>query len=143
MARAPRRNHHSKHLTPEQRADINRANLEKSPGRPPGQRNVLPMGSVKAIEALKKGKFGVREEIKQKQGDELFNAAAEIAGDALQRTHLVLMGKVNGKKAPSTLKAAELIRREFCDPVVTESRVQLTGIANAVAQANSIITGKK
>jgi len=100
-------------------------------GRPPGSRNVLPYGAVKAIRAAK---FRVRKEYLD--DPKLCDPVTEVAGYSFERTVQVLAGTIHSRKAPSVLKAAVAVREELCEPVVKETK--FTGsisIADAVAQA--------
>jgi hypothetical protein len=114
------------HPTPSEIQAKMLANGTKS-GRPKGQKNVFPLGAIKAIKALK---FRVREEYKDNE------AICEIAGLSFERL-VAVMCRGSGRAAPTILKAVAQVRAEICDPIVTEVKYSGTlGIAHAVADAN-------
>ena len=107
-------------------------------GRPPGSRNVLPMGAIKVLKTLNEKKFRVRADIAD---PETLEAAAEQANYAREQTYKVLMGKgVSVKRAPSSLKAAETLLEEVTEPIVKATKIDgnLT-LGGAVAAAAAAI----
>lgn len=102
-------------------------------GRPPGSRNALPYGAVKAIRAAK---FRVRKEYLEDKT--LAEPVTEVAGYSFERIVQVMAGTIHSRKAPSVLKAAVAAREELCEPVVKESRISGSiSIAEAVAAASA------
>ncbi len=117
-------------MTPEEAGQARRAG---GGGRPLGSTNVLPQG---AIEALKILKFRVAPGMPE--------AAAELAGDALEQTIKVMHGKVPARRAPAALKAAIRVRDEICDPVVQKSEVNANvSMTNVVVAAQKLIAERK
>ncbi len=137
-----RKNHHKKpddapRMTQKERFAKMRAE-GKQIGRPQGSRNVLPMGAIKVLNTLNEKKFRVRQDIDDPETRE---AAAEQANVAREQTYKVLMGKgVSVKRAPSSLRAAEMLLEEVTEPIVKASRIEgaLT-LGGAVAAAAAAI----
>lgn len=122
--------------TKEEQIQANRENGRKG-GRPQGSYSILPMDAIKALRAAK---LRVRKDLAE--DPELGTAVGELAGYALERTAMVLGGKVSSKKAPSVLKAAIQIRQEVCDPVEQIHKVGGFDIAAAVGAATKKVEEK-
>jgi hypothetical protein len=96
-------------------------------GRPIGSHDVFPRH---LITALKNSKLRIKAEY---AGDETLVALAHAGLATYVRA---MNGQIRAKKAPSAIKAALAVRQELCDPVITESKVNLNAsIATAVAEA--------
>jgi hypothetical protein len=95
-------------MTDEQRAALAREGGKKG-GRPPSP---IP---YTLLETLKKGKFRVKAEYKN--GDEIGEAAAGMAGFALERLAYAAAGRIPPRRVPSAVKAAQFLREEICEPV--------------------------
>lgn len=117
--------------TPEERAEIARRNGMLG-GRPLGSKNSLPLGTVKALRAMKM-------RVPQTATPE----EAEIAGWAFERMCQATAGLVHSRRAPTVLKGAIAIREEVCGPLVKETRISGgLSLASAVAAAAGRIEGK-
>jgi hypothetical protein len=89
-----------------------RGGKREGAGRPPGSRNTLPTGTVRALKAQ-------RLRVPADASPE----AAEVAGRALERLVDVLEGRVRSHKALATLKAVAMVREEVCGPIEKKLRV--------------------
>ena len=90
-------------------------------GRPAGSRNALPYGAVQALRSMR-----------WRVPADAHPAVAEGADYALARIFDVLAGRVPAHKSTQVLKAAVVIREEFCGPVTRKMEVAQATTVNVV-----------
>lgn len=117
-------------LTPEQRGERIRAG---GGGRPPGSFNVLPMGTIRALQMQNWGaKAGATE------------AEKELVNLSTEELIKVMVDPRKPKTLPSKLKAIIRVREEVCVPVVSESKVTADiSMSNQVRAAQKLVQERK
>lgn len=92
-----------------------------------GRFAALPSAAVRALATAK-----------WRVPDDAPEAAAELAGEALERLVGIMYGKVSFRKAPSALKAAAMIREEICGPLTQKVEVKGSlSLADLVTKATA------